>query len=267
MNGGPAVTITQFHGLAFAGAANRALTGSIQQPGRSVAFGLADDNVYWYAPAPGISQDIGANSDLLFSTTVSYASTISPGKHNLILRAILADGRMGPATIQPVMIGDFAAVKGMLDVRLTWNDSADLDLHVVTPVAPASPPDPKAPTSIEVWVNNPSSLPPRPTYNPYTADEIAQGGAYQFDSNGSCIVDGRDQEDVVWGGPPPSGTYTVRVDAISLCGESGAQWRVDVFQDGAPAPVYTASGEAVDSDTRFSHTTGSGVLALRFQIP
>lgn len=265
--GGPTVTITQFHGLAFAGATNRALIGSIQQPGRSVAIGLADDNIYWYAPAPGISQDIGSNGDLLFSTAVSYASNISPGKHNLILRAILGDGRMGPATVQPVTIADSAAAQGMLDVRLTWEGSADLDLHVTVPVAAMDPPDPKAPTSIDVWVNNPSSLPPRPTYNPYTADEIAQGGVYQFDSNASCVIDGRDQEDVVWGGPPPSGMYTVRVDAISLCGDAGAQWRVDVFQNGSPVPVHTAFGEAVDGDTRFSHTTGSGVLVLQFQIP
>ena len=264
--GGPTVTIMQFHGLAFAGATNRALAGSIQQPARSVAFGLADDHVYWYVPAPGISRDVGANSDLLFSTALSYASSIPPGQHNLVLRAILADGRMGPATIQPVMISDFGAVMGVLDVRVTWNNSADLDLHVVAPVAQTPPPDPKAPTSIEVWVNNPSSLPPRPTFNPYTADEIAQGGVYQFDSNASCIIDGRDQEDVVWGGPPPPGMYTVRVDAISLCGEVGAQWQVDVFQNGNMVPVYTAFGEAVDSDTRFSHTTGSGVLALQFQI-
>jgi len=264
---GPQVMINQFHGLAFAGATNRGLMGSVQPGGLSVALGLADDNIYWIVPAATANLDVGGGADLLFSTTLSYASDIAAGRHDLVLRAVLADGRMGPAVIQTVMISDFADVQGTLDVRLSWDTDADLDLHVVVPVAPASPPDPKAPTEIEVWVNNPSSLPPRPVFDPYSPHDITNGGVLDFDSNGSCIIDGRRQENVVWGAAPPSGTYTVRVDAVSLCGEVDAQWNVDVFLNGNPVPVYAAYGEAVDSDTRFSHTEGSGVLALQFRIP
>jgi len=273
---GPTVTISQFHGLAFAGATNRGLMGSVkaggattgvQTPGRSVALGLADDNIYWIVPAATANLDVGGGKDLLFSTTLSYASDIGAGRHDMVLRAVMADGRMGPPLIQAVMISDFADVQGALDVRLTWNTNADLDLHVVVPVAPASPPDPKAPTEIEVWVNNPSSLPPRPVFDPYSPEDITNGGLLDFDSNGSCVIDGRRQENVVWGAAPPSGMYTVRVDAVSMCGETFAQWQVDVFLNGNPVPVYAAYGEAVDSDTRFSHTEGSGVLALQFQIP
>ena len=269
---GPTVAISQFHGLAFAGATNRGLMGSVkaggvQNPGRSVALGLADDNIYWIVPAATANLDVGGGKDLLFSTTLSYASDIAAGRHDLVLRAIMADGRMGPPVIQAVMISDFADVQGTLDVRLSWNTNADLDLHVVVPVTPASPPDPKAPTEIEVWVNNPSSLPPRPVFDPYTPEDITNGGLLDFDSNGSCIIDGRRQENVVWGAAPPSGMYTVRVDAVSMCAEVEAQWQVDVFLNGNSVPVYAAYGEAVDSDTRFSHTEGSGVLALQFQIP
>jgi hypothetical protein len=52
-----------------------------------------------------------------------------------------------------------------------------------------------------------------------------------------------------------------------MCGEVSAQWQVDVFLNGNAVPVYAAYGEMVDGDTRFSHTEGSGVLALQFQIP
>jgi hypothetical protein len=276
---GPTVTISQFHGLAFAGATNRGLmgsvkagqstgpTGMVQNPGRSVALGLADDDIYWIVPAATANLDVGGGKDLLFSTTLSYASHIAAGRHDLVLRAIMADGRMGPLVIQAVMISDFADVQGTLDVRLSWSTNADLDLHVVVPVTPASPPDPKAPAEIEVWVNNPSSLPPRPVFDPYTPEDITNGGLLDFDSNGSCVIDGRRQENVVWGAAPPSGMYTVRVDAVSMCGEVFAQWQVDVFLNGNPVPVDAAYGEAVDTDTRFSHTEGSGVLALQFQIP
>jgi len=272
---GPTVTISQFHGLAFAGATNRGLMGSVkaggattgvQTPGRSVALGLADDNIYWIVPAATANLDVGGGKDLLFSTTLSYASDIGAGRHDMVLRAVMADGRMGPPLIQAVMISDFADVQGALDVRLTWNTNADLDLHVVVPVAPASPPDPKAPTEIEVWANNPSSLPPRPVFDPYTPEDITNGGLLEFDSNGSCIIDGRRQENVVWGAAPPSGMYTVRVDAVSMCGEAEAQWQVEVFLNGTLVPGGSAYGELVDSDTRFSHTEGSGVLALQFQI-
>ncbi len=267
VTGGASVTISQFHGLAFAGATNRSLTGSVQAGGRSVALGLADDDIYWIVPAATADRELGGSTDLLFSTTLSYASDIAPGRHDLVLRAILADGRMGPPVSQAVMISDFADVEGTLEVRLGWDTNADLDLHVVVPVAPASPPDPKAPAEIEVWVNNPSSLPTRPVFDPYTAEDIANGGVLDFDSNGSCIIDGRRRENVTWGAAPPSGMYTVRVDAVSLCGEIDAQWTVDVFLNGNPVPVHAAYGELVDSDTRFSHTAGSGVLALQFQIP
>jgi hypothetical protein len=272
---GPTVAVSQFHGLAFPGATNRGLMGSVaaggpigsvQNPGRSVALGLADDDIYWIVPAATANLDVGGGKDLLFSTTLAYASDISAGRHDLVLRAIMPDGRMGPPAIQVVMISNFDDVRGAMEVRLSWNTNADLDLHVVAPVAAASPPDPSAPAEIEVWVNNPSSLPPRPVFNPYTPEEITNGGLLDFDSNASCIVDGRRQENVVWGASPPPGQYTVRVDASSMCGEVEAQWQVDVFLGGNQVPVRSAYGEAGDSDTRFSHTEGSGVLALLFQI-
>jgi hypothetical protein len=272
---GPTVTVTQFHGLAFPGATNRGLTGSVspggpvggvQNPGRSVALGLADDDIFWIVPAATANLDVGGGKDLLFATTLSYAADITAGRHDLVLRAIMPDGRMGPPIIQAVMISDFDDVRGALEVRLGWNTNADLDLHVVVPVAAASPLDPSAPTEIEVWANNPSSLPPRPVFNPYTPEEIANGGLLDFDSNASCIIDGRRQENVAWGAAPPPGLYTVRVDASSMCGEVQAQWQIDVFLAGNPVPVRSAYGEAVDGDTRFSHTEGAGVLALQFQI-
>jgi hypothetical protein len=265
--GGLGVTVNQFHSLAFPGATNKVIAGSVQRPGRSVAMGLADDGAYWIVPAPAANQDIGGNDDLLFSASLSFAPAIPAGRHDLVLRAIDADGRMGPALIQPVMISDFAGVTGVLQVRLSWNTNADLDLHVVAPVKPPVPSDPKVPATIEVWVNQPSSLPQRPAFDPYSPEDLANGGLLDYDSNGACVIDGRRQENVTWGGPPPSGDYLVRVDTVSLCGEIAAQWQIDVFEGGNPIPVAAAFGESIDSDTRFSHRPGSGVLALGFNIP
>jgi hypothetical protein len=264
---GPTVAISQFHGLAFPGASNRALAGSVQPGGSAVAIGLGDDRIYWIVPAATRNRDIGGNSDLQFSATLSFAPAIAAGRHDLVVRALLADGHRGPALVQPVMISDFSDVRGALQVRLAWDTNADLDLHVVAPVAPPDPPDPKVPTRIEVWVNHPSSLPPRPVFDPYTPDDIAAGGLLDLDSNQACLIDGRREENIVWGAAPPSGHYVVRVDAVSLCAEVSAQWQVDVFQNGNPLPVTAAFGEMIDSDTRFSHSAGSGLLAVEFDIP
>jgi hypothetical protein len=187
------------------------------------------------------------------------------------MRAVGADGRMGAATIAPVMIAGFANVRGAYQIKLLWDTNADLDLHVIVPVDPKDlidPSDPKAPKTIEVWNNQPSSLPPRPIFEPYSAEDITNGGLLDYDSNAGCVIDGRREENVVWGANPlPPGDYIVRVDTVSLCGEVDAQWQVDVFKDGNSTPVLAAYGESVDSDTRFSHTQGAGVLALKFTLP
>jgi len=169
------------------------------------------------------------------------------------------------------MIAGFANVRGAFQIKLLWDTNADLDLHVTVPVNPADlsdPADPKAPKTIEVWANQPSSLPPRPIFDPYTPEQIMAGGLLDYDSNAACALDGRREENVVWGANPvPPGHYVVRVDTVSLCGETDAQWQVDVFKDGNATPINAAYGESVDSDTRFSHTQGAGVLALEFDLP
>jgi hypothetical protein len=145
-------------------------------------------------------------------------------------------------------------------VCLHWDSNADLDLHVVAP----NPPGSATPTT-EVYVKQPSSLPPRSVVDPYTPEELAAGGNLDFDSNGGCIIDGRQREQVIWGAPPPSGHYVIRVDAVSMCGDIAARWQVEVFSNGAS--LGSAYGQLGDSDTRFSHTRGSGLLALELDVP
>ena len=268
---GRKVAVSRYPSVAFPGQGSQPFSGSVRQGGRSVAVGLTDDRGYWIVPAPMLNREAGAEGELLFSSSLSFSPSIPPGAHNLALRAIGADGRMGDPSLAPVMItaaaGAGVNVSGAFQIKLRWDTNADLDLHVIVPVAPTDPPDPKAPAQIEVWNNQPSSLPPRPIFDPYSLEDLMAGGLFDYDSNAGCAIDGRQEENVVWGAPPPEGPYLVRVDTVSLCGEVDAQWRVDVFQDGNPVPVHTAFGEAIDSDARFSHTQGAGVLALEFKVP
>ena len=263
---GRQVLVNRYPSTAFPGQGDQPFAGSVLQGGRTVAVGLQDDSGYWIVLAPNLNRDVGSSGELLFSTTLSYAADIPPGPHNLVARAIGADQRMGAPFIAPVMISGFSDVSGAFQIKLTWSTNADLDLHVMVPVAPMDPPDPKAPAQIEVWVNQPSSLPPRPLFNPYTDDEIAAGGLLDYDSNGSCVIDGRREENVTWGSAPPAGNYIVRVDAVSMCGQVAAQWQVDVFQEGVPVPIHAAFGEMTDSDTRFPHGQGAGLDVLQFSV-
>ena len=259
---GPLVTIGQLHSLVTPGADRRVLSGSAQAGTRSIAIGLADDRAYWILPAATADREIGAGTDLLFSTTVSYSLDLPLGRHDLVLRALRADGRMGPAAVQALSAAG-TDVTGALVVSLSWDSDADLDLHVVAPNPAGSDP----PGTTEVWVKNPSSLPSR-TFaagGPYSPEELAMGGQLDLDSNGGCLIDGRRAEHVVWGAAPPPGSYLVRVDAVSMCGQSAARWRVEVVADGAS--LAAAYGQMSDADTRFSHTQGSGVLAVGFVIP
>ena len=90
-------------------------------------------------------------------------------------------------------------------------------------------------------------------------------GILDGDSNAGCVIDARNQENAIWREPPPAGHYVVRVDATSLCGLPAADWHVEWAMDGNV--VESASGEALDSDTRGDHGKGSGRTALELDVP
>lgn len=272
--GGPTVSISQFYSSAVAGEDARLLSGSVSQGGRSVAFGLADDVGYWVTPANQLDLDNPGSTSFLFSSTLSYSLATPVGAHTLVLRAVLADGSLGPPASQALMISDTDVV-GALVITLAWDTEADLDLHVVAPALPDPSAAPGAPPgTIEVWYGNTTSLPMRSFAEggPYSPDEVAAAGQLDFDSNASCVIDGRRQENVFWGAAPPPGHYVVRVDAMSMCGEVAARWHVGVFSNvTATSPgdplITPASGQMGDIDTRYKHGPGAGLTVAEFDIP
>ena len=142
-----------------------------------------------------------------------------------------------------------AGNEASLVVTLTWDTESNLDLSVVDP------------TGAEIYWNNQSSQPP------FSFDQV-DGGSYgtiDYDSNADCVIDGLRREDVIWTGPPPRGTYSVRVDAPSLCGQPIANWTVHVVLRGRT--IALASGVALNADTMGAHGAGAGVLALQFAVP
>jgi hypothetical protein len=130
-------------------------------------------------------------------------------------------GVFGAAQQSPVSV--ISVGTGDVQINITWDSRADLDLHVVDP------------SGAEI----------------YWADKTSTtGGQLDLDSNAGCGSDGPRAENVFWasGLVPPPGTYQVRVDYWSNCAEVTTNYVVTVNVRGrAPQVfngVFTGSGDA-----------------------
>jgi hypothetical protein len=244
----------------YPGIQNVPLSGDVQE-GTSVLVGLADDAGYWIVPAP--FADVQTPNNFLFQTKMSLSPTTPEGTQTLIIRGVDAGGQIGPAQQIALMVAP-PAPAGALVITLAWDTESDMDLHAVVP----NTTDPTMP--IEIYYKNRVGLPPPVAGTPpLTGDDltaaVAAAGALDFDSNAGCVIDGRRQENIIYTQPPPSGAYTVRVDAASLCGQVDAQWQVTATTADGALQGY-AAWEATDADTRGSHGAGAGRLAFTFNI-
>jgi hypothetical protein len=245
----------------YPGIQNIPLSGDVQE-GTSVLVGLADDAGYWIVPAPLL--DVQTPNNFLFQTKMSLSPTTPMGTQTLIIRGVDASGQIGPAQ-QFVLTVATPVPAGALVISLAWDTESDMDLHALVP----NTTDPTMP--IEIYYRNRVGLPPPVPGTPaltgaYLAAAVAAAGSLDFDSNGGCLIDGRRQENIIFTQQPPSGLYTVRVDAASLCGQVDAQWQVTATT-GDGALQGFGLWEATDADTRGSHGAGAGRLAFTFTIP
>jgi hypothetical protein len=249
---GPVVKSVSLSPIVHPGASGRQCSGVVDRSGTAVALALDGDPGYWILPA-GIP-DVTAPGFPTFAASVSFSSAIGGGSHTFFARAIDADGHFGAAFTRPLDVTVSGRPMGHLVIALTWDNHADLDLHVVDP------------TGVEIFNRNINSYQaPPPGATPEAPGTPHPGGILDFDSNAQCVPDGRDAENVVYADKPPSGHYVAKVDTYSLCGEAGARWRVEGFLEGVS--MGAAEGTSTEYDTRFPHERGAGVLALELDVP
>ena len=112
---------------------------------------------------------------------------------------------------------------GDVQINVTWDSKADLDLHVVDP------------SGQEIyWANRTSTT----------------GGQLDLDSNAACASDGPRAENIFWpsGLVAPHGDYYVRVDQWSNCSATQTDYVVTVHAKGLPpqvfSGVFTGAGDA-----------------------
>lgn len=223
------------------GYADKPLRGSLAAEATAATLALSGDPGYWIVPA-GVP-DVTTQEFPSFRAISSFSRRLASPAYTLEVRAVDALGRFGPPARQVLTalpIAPSRAPSGELVVTLTWDENADLDLHVLDPLGN------------EIYHGAPRSAEPNV-------------GFLDVDSNGDCAIDGLRQEDVLWTSGPPSGSYRVRVDTSSLCGRASARWRAEVTLRGEL--IASATGNALDSDTRGAHDRGAGLLVLGFDVP
>jgi hypothetical protein len=143
-------------------------------------------------------------------------------------------GAVGPfASTNIAFLGN---ATGKVQINLTWNSKADMDLYVVDP------------TGNEIFWNNRGVV---LVGIPDIGNDIGSGGRRQrssggildIDSNAGCASDGPRAENIVWPGGvvPPSGEYTVRVNNWSACGEASTNFVVTIRVEGQPPQIIHGS--------------------------
>lgn len=267
--GGPAALDLQAaHENVAIGQLTERLGGHLASGARSAILGIGLDPTgcsatseavagAWIIPAGPI--DVTSSGEAL-TVSVKFGLTpdVSPGPVQIWLAAGDAQGRVGARTCTDLTAVPATTDMGMipeLTISLAWPGAADLDLHVIDP------------QGHEAFAGAPNTYQPTPgTVDPPFA--YLAGGILDHDSNASCERERFPHEDIVWhaGHLPPSGTYIVRVEARTLCGDPNAAWHASAYRQ--RALLGAARGIATDEDVAYaSHGRGAGVTALTFTIP
>lgn len=158
--------------------------------------GLEGHSGYFHVPL-----DDSSGTEALLVFLRAYASFESPPPI-LVVRAALRDrrGRVSPYGTHMFTVA--AVGSGDIQVSLTWDSSADIDLHVVDPYGD------------EIYYGNRT---------------ISSGGELDLDSNAGCGGADVRAENVYWPtGQAPIGTYVVRVNHWSDCSGNNTNWTLTV---------------------------------------
>jgi hypothetical protein len=154
----------------------------------------------------------------------------------LLVLAVVAAAAFGWFVLRPAMNSGREAIlpfgdepvlgTGDVQVTLRWDNTADLDLHVIDPAAE------------EIWFGSSSST---------------SGGQLDVDANAGCSGD-PPVENIYWPtGGAPSGTYQVSVVYYGPCDASGpVNYEVTILVDGQTVDVHngtlTSVGETQEVD-------------------
>lgn len=143
-----------------------------------------------------------------------------------------ANGVWGTGDVSSVSVIEVAG--GDIQVSVTWNTVADVDLHVVEP------------SGSEIYYGAPTS---------------SSGGQLDLDANAACNTSSLFQENVGWAPQTAlTGQYIVRVDYWSSCGVAQTDYIVTVYlrSDTPAVPGSPGSGVLLFTGSFTGEGTGGG---------
>lgn len=261
-SGGPAaLSLQSLYPTIVLGEDRQQLTAALDPAAHAAIIGIAGEPGTWIVVAGPPDVDTPGQATVHANVGVDH---VDPGMVTFQLAAVDAQGRIGEPTSLDVVAADAPPPDGDLVVSLDWLGAADLDLHVVDPLGG------------EAWSGSPNTWQKPGPGVPPDPNAYLTGGFLDHDGNASCTRDGAPHEDVVWKTRTsssgmmvapiiPSGEYTVRVDARSLCGDASAAWAVTVYSHGEV--LLTARGIATPYDATYEpHGAGAGITALTFPL-
>ena len=124
----------------------------------------------------------------------------------------LGNGPLGAYRQQVVQVTTVGT--GDVQISVTWNSAADVDLHLVEP------------NGTEIYYGNQRS---------------PAGGELDLDSNAACGSDGPRAENIRYpSGRAPAGQYIVRLDYYDSCGAGSTNYVVRVI-NGASSQTFTGT--------------------------
>lgn len=237
---GPTPSITSFETASTVvrpGQTEKGLLGRASPDAVAVAVRFADlGSGYWVFPVDG--PDPQNNGELVWQTVADFGDDVAPGLHALRVVAIDGAGNAGPprelsVCITPPIPDNLNACDDKLlppaaVLSLSWDTPDDVDLVIVTPDGRIV--DAKHPRTV-------APPPPGPSSTGDTADAgaTASVGTFDRDSNGGCVIDGVQRENLVFQKRPPTGSYLVYASLFDACGRGPAHFRFSLFEPEATA--------------------------------
>lgn len=188
---------------------------STSAPVRTVVVFVSGVDGYYLVPLPG---------DITSGQGIISIGGLPPVLGFEVLFAVAgSNGVFGPYS--GMSISAIQAAGGDIQVSVTWNSEADVDLHVVEP------------GGAEIYYGSPTS---------------PSGGQLDIDANAACSTSSLTQENIGWmPGTAPAGTYTVRVDYWDACGAAATDYVVTIsLRPGVPSiPGQPGSGVQIYTGT------------------
>ena len=208
---GPTATVSGISVMLNGGSAQQVVSGSAAYTRVIVAIeGMTD---YYELTLPA-----GVSSEGLLLTADEQAPPYT-WSFSYAVGDLTTIGAYASQTVQFI-----TAATGDIQVSVSWNDTSDVDLHVVDP------------DGDEVY---------------FGQTTVLSGGRLDIDSNAGCTDDRdathpagfhKNNENIVWPiGSAIPGVYKVVLDYYSACGTSPTDWVVTVQRTGATAQIFTGS--------------------------